>query len=168
MRDTQKKPYAIGRRKAAVSAWYWVVHFRRRGKLYSKRFYDLSYGGSAQAKAAALVWRDEQLAEISALTMREFHAQRRSNNTSGVPGVHFLTTAAQPQGLWQAKIKLPDGRKVHKSFSVRRFGYDEAFALAIKARAQLLQLIEDRAYLKHPLARKRAANANKMGAPRQS
>jgi hypothetical protein len=30
--------YAISRLKAARSAWYWVVHLRRRGKLHYKRF----------------------------------------------------------------------------------------------------------------------------------
>lgn len=38
--------YAITRLKAALSAWYWAVKFKRRGKLYSKRFYDLKHGGS--------------------------------------------------------------------------------------------------------------------------
>ena len=81
--------YAIRRHKAAVNAWCWVVSFRRRGQLHDKRFYDLSLGGSAAAKAAAIAWRDAQLEEIETLSMREFHAQVRSNNTSGVPGVHF-------------------------------------------------------------------------------
>jgi len=44
--------YAITRRKAALNAWYWVVHFRRRGKLYSKRFYDVKQGSSKKAIAA--------------------------------------------------------------------------------------------------------------------
>jgi hypothetical protein len=33
--------YAITRLKAARDAWYWAVHLKRRGKLHSKRFYDL-------------------------------------------------------------------------------------------------------------------------------
>ena len=139
-----------------MNAWCWFVPFRRRGKRYEKRFYDLSLGGSAAAKAAAVAWRDAQLETIDALSMRDFHAQVRSNNTSGVPGVHFIKTAQQPLGVWQAKIKLPDGRKVHKSFSVRRCGYDEAYALAVKARAELLQLIDDSPYLNHRVAKRKA------------
>lgn len=50
--------------------------------------------------------------------MREFCQQKRSNNTSGVPGVHFLRLKNQPKGIWQARIKLADGRKIHKTFSV--------------------------------------------------
>lgn len=79
--------YALTRLKAARNAWYWVVHFRRRGKLYFKRFYDLKCGGSMQARAVAIAWRDEQIAQAEVMTLRDFHAQRRSNNTSGVPGV---------------------------------------------------------------------------------
>jgi hypothetical protein len=46
--------YAITRLKAKQAAWYWAVHFRRRGKLYSSRFYDQKHGGSRKALAAAL------------------------------------------------------------------------------------------------------------------
>jgi hypothetical protein len=55
------------------------------------------------------------------MTFREFHQQKRSNNRSGVPGVHFLKTRRQPQGAWQEKIKLPNGGKITKTFSVRKF-----------------------------------------------
>ena len=41
-----------------------------------------------QAKAAAVAWRDEILSELQAFRLVEFHKQKRSNNVSGVPGVH--------------------------------------------------------------------------------
>lgn len=153
--------YAITRLKAARNAWYWVVHFRRRGTLYSKRFYDLKCGGSLPARAAAIAWRDEQIAHAEVLTLRDFHAQRRSNNTTGVPGVHLVKSASQPDGAWQAKITLPDGHKVHKSFSIRKFGYADAFDLAVKARTELLELVDDRPYLMHPVAKRMAATSGK-------
>ena len=43
------------------------------------------------------------------------HEQVRSNDTSGMPGVHFLKSDQQPQGIWQAIIKLPDGKKVRST-----------------------------------------------------
>lgn len=52
--------------------------------------------------------------------MREFCQQKRANNTSGVPGVHFLRPAKQPEGIWQARIRLPDGRKIHRTFEEAR------------------------------------------------
>jgi hypothetical protein len=38
----------------------------------------------------------------------------RSDNTSGMPGVHLLTSIAQPKGFWQARIKLADGNHAHQ------------------------------------------------------
>ncbi|WP_310449564.1 AP2/ERF family transcription factor [Sulfuritalea sp.] len=146
--------YAIQRYRAAIKAWCWRVNFRRQGKFYSKTFYDLTCGGSKEAKAAAIAWRDEQLAAIKALTLIEFHQQKRSNNLSGVPGVHFHKTPAQPLGFWQANIKTNDGKRVAKSFSVRKYGEREAFRLAVAARSELLAKVENRPYLYHAVAKR--------------
>lgn len=146
--------YAIRRHRAAIKAWCWRVRFGRRGKLYSKSFYDLACGGTKAAKAQAIAWRDEQLAVIKALTLLEFHQQKRSNNISGVPGVHFHKTSTQPLGFWQAKIKCNDGKSLAKSFSVRKFGERDAFRLAVAARSELLAKVEDRAYLYHSTAKR--------------
>ncbi|MCX7146237.1 MAG: AP2/ERF family transcription factor [Sulfuritalea sp.] len=130
------------------------MRFSRCGKLYSKAFYDLACGGARAAKAQAIAWRDEQLAAIKALTLLEFHQQKRSNNISGVPGVHFHKTSAQSLGFWQAKIKCNDGKRLAKSFSVRKFGEREAFHLAVAARSELLAKVEDRPYLYHAVAKR--------------
>lgn len=151
--------YAVTRLKVAKNAWCWRINFRRRRKTYSRGFHDLKYGGSKKALAAALAWRDRTLKRAGVLSFREFHAHRRSNNTSGVAGVHFLTSERQPKGAWQAKIKLADGRKVTKSFGVARFGERSAFKRAIAARADMLALIDNRPYLHHPTAKKFAARA---------
>jgi hypothetical protein len=148
--------YAIRRMKRALNAWCWDVGFIRRQKPYHKVFFDGTYGGSEKALAAAIKWRDKKLAAAKALTMREFHQHRRANNTSGVPGVHFLTPRSQPKGVWQAKIKPERERATHKTFSVSRFGYREAYRLAVRARMQMLQALEDRLYLKHPTAKRLA------------
>lgn len=79
--------------------------------------------------------------------------QKRSNNTSGVPGVHFLTTTRQPLGYWQARIKTA-GCAIHRTFSVRKFGKRQAFRLAVAARDKLLDMIEDRPYIKNPIAKR--------------
>jgi len=122
--------------------------------MYSKTFYDQACGGTLKAKAEAIVWRDEQLAEHKALTLVEFHEQRRSNNSSGVSGVHFHKTAAQPLGFWQAKIRHHDGKRVAKSFSVLKFGANVSYRLAVAARSELLAAVESRPYLYHPAAKR--------------
>lgn len=146
--------YAIRRHRAAVNAWCWRVRFSRRGKMYSNSFYDLACGGAKEAKAMAIAWRDKQLAELDVLTVREFHTRRRSNNLSGVPGVHFHKTAAQPLGFWQATIRFHDGKRIAKSFSVRKFGDRDAYRLAVAARSKLLAMVVNRPYLHHPVAKR--------------
>ena len=149
--------YAITRAKKAKTAWYWRVSFKRRGNHHFHTFPDLKHGDSKQALAAAIAWRDRQLRQARVLTLREFHAHRRSNNSSGIAGVHLVASQRQPKGAWQAKIKLAHGKKLTKSFSVKRFGRREAFRRAVAARARMLDLVADRPYLKHATAKKFAA-----------
>jgi hypothetical protein len=146
--------YAIRRHCAAENAWCWRVRFSRRGVVYSKSFYDLTCGGSKAARAQAIAWRDEQLAKLPPLTLVEFHAQRRSNNLSGVPGVHFHKTDRQPKGFWQAKIKAAGGKSTTKSFSVLQYGDQEARRLAVAARSEMLANIENRPFLHDPVAKR--------------
>jgi hypothetical protein len=73
-----------------------------------------------------------------------------------VAGVHFLRAGAQPQGFWQAKLKLGDGTQKTKNFSVAKHGEHEAYKLAVEARRQMLKSIADRLYLHDPLAIKLA------------
>jgi len=153
--DTQYIMYALNRLQATSGTWYWVVSFSRAGKMRSQRFYDPMYGGSAKAKKAAVAWRDEQLTQTPALSLVQFCQQKRSNNVSGVPGVHFLTSARQPEGLWQAKLKIA-GKARTKSFSVREHGDRRAYEMAVAARQALLAEAQDRAYLYDPLARRKA------------
>ena len=146
--------YAICRHRAAKNAWCWRVRFSRRGIVYSTSFYDLACGGTKEAKGQAIAWRDTQLAELKALTLVEFHERQRSNNVSGVTGVHFHKTTRQPLGFWQAKIRFHDGKSRAKAFSVRLYGYEEAFHLAVAARSELLAKVKNRPYLHHSVAKR--------------
>lgn len=119
-------------------------------------------GGSKKALAAAIGWRDDRFAKTMALGKREFHQLVRANNQSGVPGVQFIQPKNQPQGSWQARLKLPDGKELTRTFAVKRYGYDEAFRLAVKARQKLLETIEDKPYLLHPTAKR--YEAKRIGA----
>lgn len=147
--------YAIKRLQHDKGTWYWVVNFNRRGLRYQRRFYEPMHGGSKAALAAAIAWRDEKLAQTQALSLTQFCQQKRSNNTSGVAGVHFLTSMRQPEGIWQAKLKIA-GKAKHKSFSVKKHGAERAYQLAVQAREQMLAQAHDRLYLYHPVARRKA------------
>ncbi len=148
--------YALKRKQSQpTGVWMWIVAFARKGKRYSKSFHDIQHGSTAKARKAALAWRDAKLREVLPMTMTEFADFKRSNNASGVVGVHFLTSPRQPQGYWQAKLKLA-GKGVHKSFSVREHGYEPAFQMAVKARAIMIEQAQPRQYLKDSLAKRLA------------
>ena len=147
--------YALTRLQAEQGTWYWAVHFKREGQLHYRRFYDPKYGGPTKSKKAAVAWRDEQLAKVPVLTKLEFCRQLRDNNTSGVPGVHFLAPARQPMGIWQARLKL-NGVGRTKSFSVKKHGHELARTLAIRARQALLEAADDTLYLRDKVAIKKA------------
>lgn len=150
---TLRSLYAIARTEPKPGIWCWTVIFRRRGKAHIKAFYELKLGGSEKALAAAIQWRDAQLAKTQTLSQREFHQLVRSNNHSGVPGVQLIKQVNQPQGSWQARLKQPDGKELTKAFSVLKYGYENAFKLAVEARSELLTLVEDKPYLHHPTAK---------------
>lgn len=156
--------YAISHIEAKPGIWCWAVSFRRRGKGYYRHFYYLNRGGSKKALAAAIAWRDRQLNRIRALSKREFCQIVRSSNRSGVPGVYFLQPRNHREGVWQAQLKLPDGRKLTRTFSVHKYRYQGAFDRAVAARRDMLRLIEDRPYLRHATAK---AFAARKGAPRR-
>jgi hypothetical protein len=149
--------YAISRIESKPGIWCWSVNFRRRGQPHFKSFYDLQSGGSRKALAAAIQWRDSQLAKTQALSKREFHQLVRTNNQSGVPGVQFIQPKSRPQGSWQARMKLPDGKEMTRTFSVLKHGYEGAFEQAVEARNDLLGLVEDKPYLQHPIAKQFAS-----------
>jgi hypothetical protein len=140
--------YSIKRLQSQPSGtWCWRVTISRAGKRYSRSFYDPMYGGSDAAKRVAIDWRDEQLASIKALGILDFCQLERSNNTSGIAGVSFFTPKRQPEGIWQARLKLEGGPTRTKSFSVRTHGWERARRLAVTARQQMLAEAENRAYV---------------------
>jgi hypothetical protein len=140
--------YSIKRLQSQPSGtWCWRVTISRAGKRYSRSFYDPMYGGSDAAKIVAIDWRDEQLARIAAMSILDFCQLERSNNTSGIAGVHFSTPKRHPEGIWQARLKLAGGPTRTKSFSVRMHGWERARRLAVAARQQMLAEAENRPYV---------------------
>ena len=86
--------------------------------------------GERKALALARQWRKEKLHEIQSLPEASNPLQRMmSNNTSGITGVRRGKTA------WSATW-TENGRQMHRSFAVEKFGEEEAFRLACQARAE--------------------------------
>ena len=151
--DPRIKRYGVIYQKQSGRSECFIVSIRRRGRTYTRRFASSKHGGLAAALEAAIAWRNTCLAETPVFTLREFHARVRSNNTSGVPGVTFLRPSKQPEGLWQAKISVADGRRLCRQFSVRKFGPAEAFARAVAARSEFLACVPDKPYVVNPIAK---------------
>lgn len=147
------KHYAIRRARADTPSPRWVVTLYRRGAEICKAFCDQKYGSTEAALAAAIAFRDQVLADIPPLTLREMCAVVRRNNKTGVPGVHRLLNRGRPK--WMAVLNLPDGRHPSRSFSIAKYGEEEAYRLAVAARAELLQQVEGY-WLRSPYARQLA------------
>ena len=103
------------------------------------KFKDTEYqkvfsGGERQALAAARRWRKEKLREIRNSPEAHNPLKRvQSNNKSGIVGVRRTKTAWS--AVWSATW-TENGTQFHRSFSIDKYGEDEAFRLACQARAE--------------------------------
>jgi hypothetical protein len=104
----------------------WWVRFQRstagRHRVVSKMFSDAVHGGKRKALRAAVAWRDQTLAALSA---SDSGAARRAVERGYVK----RTELARRVGTWPvyiAWIRMPDGRAASTSFSIARWGEREA------------------------------------------
>ncbi len=79
---------------------------------------------------------------------REFAMIRRSSDTSGIPGVSRLQW---PTGYayWIARTDLPNGKLLHRTFAVSKFGEDGARERAVEERQRQLESVTG-VHLFHP------------------
>jgi len=97
---------------------------------------------------SARSWRDRMARKRQPETKQEFSQRLRPDNTSGYPGVYFKRQVVRrgdwrgEYAFWQAQT--PQGVKPFRSrsFSVERYGFDGAYALAVKARADFVAEVE--------------------------
>jgi len=103
------------------------VYLKFKDTEYQKVF-SLSIG-ERKALAMARRWRKERLREIQN-SPESLNPLKKlmSNNTSGITGVRRGRTA------WSATW-VENGKQIHRSFAVEKFGEEEAFKLACQARA---------------------------------
>lgn len=67
----------------------WKVAIRRVKQLVHRYFTDSAYGGTVQALAAAMAWRDATVAELTGVDCGLWRRNlSRPNNTSGIVGVY--------------------------------------------------------------------------------
>lgn len=123
----------------------WVVTVQRRGKIYNRHFTDTVYGGKRHALAAAKIYRDYLVAHLRPFTRAERCMIKRKNNRSGVSGVTRIDLWEKNRGrryhrrYWLAQWPTGKGKAIKKKFSIKRFGEQNAFQRAIRARRKALK-----------------------------
>ncbi len=101
-------------------------------------------GGERKALAAARRWRKEKLREIQNSPEAQNPLKRiQSNNTSGIAGVRRAATAWS--AVWSATW-TENGTQFHRSFSIAKYGEEEAFRLACQTRADAEKRIYGRIF----------------------
>ncbi|MFN3985033.1 MAG: hypothetical protein ACK4KV_06070 [Rhodocyclaceae bacterium] len=142
----ERVDYAIRRYAPPGKSLFFLCAFTRRKQHYNKTFSLARYGTEAAALAAAIAWRDAQLAAVAPLTRAQFASKIRPNNKSGVAGVYKTRMTHRNPGsskryvceVWIAVAPKGVVPRRSKSFSVRLYGDEEAFRLAVAAREAFL------------------------------
>ena len=136
---TREDTYAIARidlRGAGTHGWQ--VRLQRRGSKYAKYFSDRLHGGSSGAFAQARLWRDRLLKRLESEESVRI-CRRSARNSSGVVGVSKVTVVAAngvEYQFWQATWSPEPGRRRCIKFSIRRYGDQQAFEMAVRARQE--------------------------------
>lgn len=135
--------YAIRTTNGAWGIVYRVA-FTRHGKNVAKLFRERDFDNARAALKAARAWRDSMTREVLPETKQEFSQRIRPDNTSGCPGV-YLKRQIVRRGDWCGEYthwqaQTPQGVKPFRSrsFSVGRYGFDGAYELAVRARAEFV------------------------------
>lgn len=151
------EPYISRATASAGTSAYWRVSLIRQGVRHRKSFTDSTYGNAEHALAAARAWRDALFLKFP-LEKRATIAQRiTAANTSGVTGVSRSTELHKGTlcHFWTGfSPKIKGYPRRGKKFSVAKYGEEEAFALAVQARAQFVATLNDARYGHHRAARK--------------
>jgi len=139
--------YGISRVDNEVSRTHgWLVTIQRRGVIHRKHFSDGVHGGKQKSFAAAKGYRDEVITNHPPFSMREYSNIVKKNNRSGVVGVCRYCASEtrdlpeeKQRWFWVASWPLPDGRRKRVKFSVKKYGEEGAFKMALKARKDALR-----------------------------
>lgn len=138
--------YGISRVDNVASRTHgWLVTIQRRGVIYRKHFSDGVHGGKSKSFAAAKGYRDEVVASHPPLSMQEYSSIVKRNNRSGVVGVCRYCASEtrelpeeRQRWFWVASWPLADGRRKRVKFSIKKYGEEAAFQMALKARNDAL------------------------------
>ena len=125
----------------------WEVRITRRGESVAKYFADKDFGGKRGSLAAAKQFRDDQIKKRRPYTVLEL-AKRAEDRSGGIPGVRLRENVVEKNGwlytykTWEASwTPVGGGKRIKRQFSVKKYGDEQAYKLAVKARKQALREI---------------------------
>ncbi len=139
------------------------VHVERDGKVITKHFSDSHYSSPAQARKAAMEYRDQVLATVPPPANKRGYRTIAQSNTGEV-GIS-LTYMTRRSGTKKAYItvsaSVAPGKMVGRKFAIERYGYEGAIAAAKAWRVEVLQQRQQQASQpprRQPSRRRTAAN----------
>ncbi len=123
--------YGIQRREPTLTGTggCWLVVVWRCGEHYDHSFADAAYRTPERALLAAQAFRDALLDRLP--TSGRFVVRGKAKEGISQPGIH--RRLKQGHLYWEATFQL-NGKKRTKSFSIDKYGSDEAYRLAVQTR----------------------------------
>ena len=119
----------------------WQVRLQRRSEKFSKSFKDSDYKNKDAALKAARKFHNQLCKEHPKLTPQE-HAERKTVRTGEIIGVRRLLKVDKRWSeehiyeVWEAKWSHKKYQRKVRTFSIEKYGEEEAKRLAIEARLQ--------------------------------
>lgn len=124
---------------------------------HHKSFSDAAHDGKDKALREAIAWRDKVFFDVPVQSRAQRAMRAIKTNTSGTPGVRRVTIVRKGGKIahdWKAfNPDSPGQRKRSKSFSTEKYGEQEAFAMAVEARAAFVAELGDEPALTHAAKR---------------
>ena len=138
-----KSTRGITRLKYKSTADGWLARYTRDGVTFSKTFSDSTYGGPESSKEAAAEWHKEVRSLFPPMSREEFFRKTGTQPESGIRGVrrHIQINKGFKYPVWTARWTL-NGKMHVRTFSINKYGEEEAKRRAIEARQAVEQELE--------------------------
>ncbi len=145
------------RRIDSAKSHGYQVHVERDGKVITKHFADSRYRSPAEARKAAMAYRDQVLAEAPPPANRRGYRTVAHSNTGEVGiSLTYMTRRSGSRAPYITVSASPyPGKMLGRKFSIERYGYEGAVAEAKAWRAEVLQQREQQQRAPQPTRRAR-------------
>jgi len=105
-------------------------------RVLRRLFFDARHDSPEHARAAARAWRTQQLAAAALPDPSHRRLVLKPRSDSGVVGVYHSRARRLGSATWNACYQTSAGERRSRSYSVGKYGEDEARALAVEQRRE--------------------------------